>query len=348
MLQTGFYARSNNGKYTLRLTQASLTLSDANSHSLWSTGAGGDELILQGDGNLVEYAGAAAVWASNTVGSGAVWLVVTDAGKLILYNASGTIVWTNEGAASNYVGHIVQWDGDTKAQKTAWLVGPDGNRRWINDASTYNCLTSNGAPGPNVLTSWKLNQMPDLTNVWAVCGTDRIGVNSMLQPGFYAQSAGGAITLRLTSSNLTLTNKSGATLWSSGIGGTSLILQRDGNLVEYARSGAVWASHTVGSGAAWLIVGDDGKLKMYDSHDNLVWTNEGPPSVYVGHIVQWEGDTNTQKTAWLVTPDGHRNWIPDVATYNCLKSHGAPGPDVLTSWELNQLPDDNGVWARCL
>ena len=40
--------------------------------------------------------------------------------------------------------------------------------------------------------------MPDLTNVWAVCGVDRIGVNSMLQTGFYARSANGRYTLKLT------------------------------------------------------------------------------------------------------------------------------------------------------
>jgi hypothetical protein len=347
MLQKGFYARSQNGTYTLRLTDASLTLSDSGGHALWSTGVGGDDLVLQSDGNLVEYAGATAVWASHTVGSGAAWLVITNRGKLALYNSAGVLVWTSEGSPRNYVGHIVQWDGDTMTQKTSWLVGPDGQRRWINNVSTYNCLKASGAPGPDVLTTWELDQMPDLTNVWAVCGVDRIGVNSMLQPGFYARSANGANMLRLTSTNLMLTDGSGTPIWSTGTGGTELILQADGNLVEYAGNTAVWASNTVGSGAAWLVVRDDGKLALYDSNGNYVWTSEGPPSTYVGHIVQWEGDTNTQKTAWLVTPDGHRNWIPDSVTYNCLKSHGSPGPNILTSWELNQLPDQNGVWATC-
>jgi len=347
MLQTNFYLRSINGQYTLRLSDANLTLSNAAGSAVWSTGRGGDDLVLQADGNLVEYAGGTPVWASGTVGSGAQWLVLTNAGKLALYDAAGRFVWTSERTPADYVGHIVQWDGDTKAQKTAWLVGPDGHRRWINDTSTYNCLKSSGANGPNVLTSWELDQMPDLTDVWAVCGVDRIGVNSMLQTGFYARSAGGGTTLRLTASSLTLTSSSGSPLWSTGRGGSDLVLQSDGNLVEYSGASAVWASNTVGSGASWLVVGDDGKLALYDSNGNYVWTSEGPPSRYIGHIVQWEGDTNAQKTAWLVTPDGHRNWIPDAATYNCLKSKGAPGPNVLTSWELNQLPDQNGVWATC-
>ena len=68
---------------------------------------------------------------------------------------------------------------------------------------------------------------------------------------------------------------------------------------------------------------------------------------YYGHIVVWSGDTKTYKTAWLVGPDGHRRWIPDASTYHCLKAHGAPGPDVLSSQTLDALPDIHGVWAVC-
>lgn len=71
------------------------------------------------------------------------------------------------------------------------------------------------------------------------------------------------------------------------------------------------------------------------------------PSQYAGHIVQWNGDSKSQKTAWYVTPDLKRLWIPDVATYNCLKARGAPGPDPLPASVLNQLPDQNARWAPC-
>jgi surface antigen len=70
------------------------------------------------------------------------------------------------------------------------------------------------------------------------------------------------------------------------------------------------------------------------------------PGAYVGHIVK---QNNGNVTAWLVVNDNgpHRNWIPDQATYNCLKSKGAPGPDLLSAAQLNQMPDENGVWAYC-
>lgn len=69
-------------------------------------------------------------------------------------------------------------------------------------------------------------------------------------------------------------------------------------------------------------------------------------SNYLGHIVQWEGDRNAQKTAWLVGQDGKRYWIPTIAIYWCLKEQGAPGPDVLSATLLDQLPD-TGLQASC-
>src|SRR5262249_44524014 len=118
-----------------------------------------------------------------------------------------------------------------------------------------------------------LNQMPELNGVWAVCGADRIGVDSMLQQGFYARSKNGSYTLRLTGANLTLVDSSGHSIWSTNPGGDQLILQADGNLVECAGSIPVWASNTVSSGAAWLVVGDDGKLALYNAAGNYVWTS---------------------------------------------------------------------------
>jgi hypothetical protein len=70
----------------------------------------------------------------------------------------------------------------------------------------------------------------------------------------------------------------------------------------------------------------------------------------LGHIVQWDGDTKAQKTAWLVVDEGgalHRHWIPTIALYWCLKNSGAPGPDVLPAAELSALTDDTGVQATC-
>ena len=229
---------------------------------------------------------------SKFIDPGAVCIGSTDLGlgsieTVAFRNPDGSIVLValNSASAESYVGHIVQWEGDTKAQKTAWLVGPDGRRRWISNISTYGCLTANDAPGPDLLSSFELGRMPDFTNVWAVCGVDRIGVNGMLQTNFYARSANGRYTLKLTMSNLVLypTGSPSDILWQTGVGGDDLILQPDGNLVLYRASTAVWASSTVGAGAAWLIVGNDGRLALCNTAGSYVWTSERPPFRYIGH-----------------------------------------------------------------
>lgn len=70
------------------------------------------------------------------------------------------------------------------------------------------------------------------------------------------------------------------------------------------------------------------------------------PSNYIGHVVQWNGDKNPQKAAWLVGANGKRYWIPTIAIYWCLREQGHPGPDVLPAPMLEQLPD-TGEWASC-
>ena len=69
-------------------------------------------------------------------------------------------------------------------------------------------------------------------------------------------------------------------------------------------------------------------------------------SAYIGHIVK---QNNGNVTAWLVVNDNgpKRNWIPDQSTYECLKAKGAPGPDLLSAAQLDQMPDENGVWVHC-
>ncbi len=75
--------------------------------------------------------------------------------------------------------------------------------------------------------------------------------------------------------------------------------------------------------------------------------SSSPVSAYAGNIVQWNGDTKTQKTSWLVSADLKRYWIPDSSTYNCLMSQGYPDAGPISSTILDQLPDQNGKWATC-
>jgi len=244
-------------------------------------------------------------------------------------------------------GHIVQWDGDTATQKTAWLVGSDGHRRWVSDGSTYNCLKYDaGMQGPDVEPGGALDKYINLLYVWAVCGQVTMGTDSELELGTYLKSTNGA-RLTLTSGGLTAVDASGTSQWAPGGAGNRLILQEDGNLVLYEGSTMVWASNTVGSGAIWLSMRDDGSFALFNKANQKVWVSQINPNNYKGKIVEWDGDTATQKTSWLVGADGNRRWIPDLATFNCLHAAGYGNALSLSTEVLSEIPNLDNVWAAC-
>jgi O-glycosyl hydrolase/glycerophosphoryl diester phosphodiesterase len=269
---------------------------------------------------------------------------------LVVLNSAST--QANGGVAGsderNLRRHIVQWNGDTAAQKTAWLVGSDGYRRWISDGGTYNCLVYDaGMMGPDVEASGALDRYINLQNVWAVCGQVTMGTDSELEVGTYLKSTNGA-RLTLTSGGLTAVDASGTSQWApSGAGADRLILQEDGNLVLYQGTTIVWASNTVGSGAIWLSMRDDGSFALFNKANQEVWVSQINPNNYKGKIVEWDGDTATQKTSWLVGADGNRRWIPDLATFNCLHAAGYGNALSLSTEVLSEIPNLSNVWAAC-
>jgi Alpha-L-arabinofuranosidase B, catalytic/Carbohydrate binding module (family 6) len=87
-------------------------------------------LIMQGDGNLVLYQGSTALWASNTVGSGADEAIMQGDGNFVLYTSAGTPVWASNtpGNAGAYLD--VQNDGnvviDSASGAALWSTGTAG------------------------------------------------------------------------------------------------------------------------------------------------------------------------------------------------------------------------------
>jgi hypothetical protein len=87
-------------------------------------------LIMQSDGNLVLYQGSTALWASNTVGSGADEAIMQGDGNFVLYTSSGSPAWSS-GTAGNAGAYLdVQNDANvviySASGSALWSTGTAG------------------------------------------------------------------------------------------------------------------------------------------------------------------------------------------------------------------------------
>lgn len=206
----------------------------------------GTDLILQGDGNLVEYVTSTGVplWASGTAGSGATTLVFQDDGNVVLYTAAGVPVWATgtNGSNARYFypygnGTVVVTDGsgtaltvlgpaitNPRSQIYAYGFSPDGRDELVvqDDGNVVAYDLQTGRP------------------YWAT-GTAGAGRVTMV-----TQDDGNIVLYQLST---------GRPIWASGTGGTwsgfdQLDVQDDGNIVlygiddNYQRSRPLWATST--------------------------------------------------------------------------------------------------------
>lgn len=100
----GFHLTSLNKRYVAQFqTDGNFVVYDWSFNPvkpIWSskTAGRGDHLAIQGDGNVVIYAGTVAQWATGTDKAGPIKLIMQDDGDLVLYKKSdGKAVWSSKG-----------------------------------------------------------------------------------------------------------------------------------------------------------------------------------------------------------------------------------------------------------
>lgn len=198
-------------------------------------------LKFQTNGNLEVYTNFTRTWQSNTAGSGATTLSLTQSGNLVLSNDAGTSLWSTNTSSS----------GGTLVMQT------DGN------------LVLYGSNGVTWSSGTTFTDQSLITNQKLMSG-------NVMYSGQWLTTPDGRYRLVLqTDGNLVLYGSRGA-LWSSGTYGkktASLIAQPDGNLVLYNTDGyPIWASGTYGAGYSTLVMQTDGNLVLYGS-GRPVWSS---------------------------------------------------------------------------
>lgn len=195
-------------------------------------------LVLQGDGNLVEYGiGNAVLWASGTS------------------NKPGAIVKIGKNRAVDLLlggKRVTRWSSAGTKQSTSFVLRGDGTM----------ALLSGATP----IVSWKGYQDRVPAGYTILGGTTLRSDASVTR------------TLEMRTDGNLVQSVSGKVVWSSGTAGNPgayAAVQADGNLVVYTSANtAKWSTRTYRAGGGQLLVQVDGNVVLYGKSDTRVWSTK--------------------------------------------------------------------------
>jgi len=121
-------------------------------------------------------------------------------------------------------------------------------------------------------------------------------------------------------------------VWSAD-GRFNLVMQSDGNLVEYGPGGPLWSTMTTGTSGAWFVQQGDGNGVIYNGAGQAVWANG---TMNAGAFLNVQNDANIVSyigATPLYATNQHR-------TFGQLRPQSAPNPGVpgnCTWWAEEQI-----------
>jgi hypothetical protein len=298
-------------------------------------------LVLQSDGNLVEYGPSGLVWSSNTSGTAVGYLIMRASdSNLVLNDQAGNSIWQSYTYGRGAVQAVLQNDGNLLLQNSS------GNTIWslrtglIADPpvlyANQRLYTNQYLQSPNGRYSFIMQ--PDGNLVLYD------GPNSIWQSHTFGAPA--AYIQLMINGNLGMYSNTGALLWQSRTFGIApngqLVIQDDGNLVLKNNEGyAVWSiysgftdpstlstnqglgqGHCLVSSAAGeyrLCMQPDGNLVLYNRVGVATWQSgtSGTSASYV--IMQPDGN--------LVMYNSSGNWVWQSYTYGSGAIYVSMQPD---------------------
>ena len=274
-------------------------------------------LVMQGDGNLVEYDGATPAWSSGTNTAGSVVEMQTD-GNFVIY--SGSVYKWQSGTSGNPGAYLVLGNNgiltvDSASGLPLWgatgIVVPDTTL-----ASNKSITSPNGTYRLTMQSDGNLVEYDGATAAWS-SGTNVAGSTVTMQSdgnlviysaGVYKWQSGtsgnpGAYLVLEDDGVLSVDSASGTPIWgATGIvvpnstlasnksitspnGTYRLTMQSDGNLVEYDGATAAWSSGTSSAGST------------------VTMQNDGNLVIYSAGVYKWQSGTSGNPGAYLVLGD---------------------------------------------
>ncbi|MBT2502474.1 peptidoglycan DD-metalloendopeptidase family protein [Curtobacterium sp. ISL-83] len=205
------------------------------------------QLVMQGDGNLVEYGiGGRVLWASGTAGRPGASAQIRANGTLaIWYKTARAALWGGPGQVGRNFG--IRPDGSMRMINTA-------NKSVVEFASYQDTVTAGNVILPGTVlrsdrtSSRTLTMRSDGVLVQVVDGKQVWATNTAGNPGAYAAVQ--------TDGNLVVYTAAKKPLWASHtskVGAGQLLVQVDGNVVVYGKSGTrAWSTRPV-TGLLWPV-----------------------------------------------------------------------------------------------
>jgi peptidoglycan/xylan/chitin deacetylase (PgdA/CDA1 family) len=190
-------------------------------------------LVMQSDGNLVEYTEHRALWSSGTFGHSGARAVMQSDGNLVVYSSSGRPLWSSHTFGHPGAGLRLRNDGELRVMSGVAVL-------W--SSHTVNAVLR---PGEELRPGWYLQ------SAGSAC---RLTITR--RGNVVLRSASGAPLWR-----------SGR---HQG-GKDRLRMQADGNLVEYTSQGAVWSSGTFGHPGDSLYLSRDGTAFVEAGGGAVAW-----------------------------------------------------------------------------
>ena len=188
------------------------------------------KLVLQEDGNLVQYSNGSPIWASGTDGQNIGKVIMQSDGNLVMYRNDGRPVWATD-TSGNYGAYLTMNDDGVIS------LNAGGSGVLLNNAILQKGQALRSTNNSRVLVLQLDGNLVIYSNGRPVWASNTSGKS----PGVLRMQSDG---------NLVLYDANGRPVWASntsGKGKGSLRMQSDGNLVMYNAGGRpYWASQTSG------------------------------------------------------------------------------------------------------
>ena len=332
------------------------------------------EMIMQSDGNLVEYylPGGQAVWASNTTNNPADYLVMQSDGNLVIYTQANTPIWTSssQGApdpslslqddaniviyGTNSAGPYPAWASNTVGVRGSTLAAGQTlqpGQFLISPGGQYKLeLSTNG-----VLALY--STQPYACPLWTaptIAGSSNYSAAPQAGSYFVVDKTGGLDLDSPGTSSVwwTASQTSGWMGPSNTPSDDSLTLGTDGNLVLSSATGqTVWTSNTNNLRGSIFCSGTSLQINQY----LVPWTSGTSPAPQYGDALVMQGDCNlvlysgpgvapwASNTNEGTSSDLYPGTVPGNAYYGCFATMQGDGN--LVVYAPNYPGGEKVLWA---